>query len=113
MTTLEGDGRVEKDVQSEKQQAVDENKTEIKVLNANIKLFEVSVRKSHDVSVALRKDLDLSLSDVECSIEKNGDISFLHAHRFIATMFCSAVSVGDVYENPGRNSSYVSKVSNL
>lgn len=53
------------------QQVIDEHKAEVKALVANIKLLDKTVRKSHEVSVALHKDLELSLSDVECSIERD------------------------------------------
>ena len=40
--------------------------------------------------------MDLSLYDIERSIEKDGTVSFLQSHRFIATLLCSALTVNDV-----------------
>ena len=81
---------------SAKQFVIDKHKAEIKDLAAKNKLLDKTVRKAHDVSLALHKDLELSLSDVECSIEKDGEINYLQTHRFIATLFCSALSVHNV-----------------
>ena len=55
---------------SAKQFVIDKYKAEIKDLAAKNKLLDKTIRKVHDVSLALHKDLELSLSDVECSIEK-------------------------------------------